>query len=65
MSYNNPEGWNIGPNDGGVFYSALAYLLGWKGPINETDDPYDDHSTNSTKGVPVVQVQDIAFILYV
>ena len=50
-------------SDGGNYYMALAYLLRWSGPINETDDPFSDISHSSpTKLKPVKHIQDALFI---
>jgi C1A family cysteine protease len=41
-------------NDGNMFMS-MAYLARWTGPINESDDPYDDEDAcgNSPTGLTV------------
>ena len=50
-------------SDGGNYYMALAYLLRWSGPINETDDPFSDISHSSpTKLKPVKHIQDALFV---
>ena len=48
--------------DGGDFYTAVAYLTRWSGPVNETDDPYESNSKSSKNISPVKHVQDIVFI---
>lgn len=49
--------------EGGDFYLSIAYLTRWSGPINETDDPYDDNSKISlTNLTPAKHVQDLIFI---
>ncbi len=48
--------WNIGGN---AFMSA-AYLTRWSGPVNETDDPYNDASGVSPTGLTTQKhVQEI------
>ena len=40
MSLNNGYTW--GQDTGGEYTMAMAYLLSWKGPVREEDDPYGD-----------------------
>ncbi|WP_394525092.1 lectin like domain-containing protein [Lacrimispora sp. JR3] len=40
MSLGN--GFSIPQEEGGEFTMSLAYLLSWKGPVLESDDPYGD-----------------------
>lgn len=42
------SGYNISPNAGGDTLMALGYLLSWKGPVYEWDDPYGDNLTDET-----------------
>lgn len=51
------SGYNISPNAGGDTLMALAYLLSWKGPVYEWDDPYGDGMTDETLE-PVKHVQE-------
>lgn len=45
-------------NDGGEYTMSMAYLLGWQGPVLESDDPYGDEI--SPVGVdPVKHVQEV------
>ncbi len=37
----NNAGFDIGPNDGGNYEMAMAYLTRWSGPVNESDDPFN------------------------
>lgn len=47
--------------DGGDFYMAVAYLSGWKGPVTEDQDPYNDGLTNPD--APVVKhLQEALFL---
>lgn len=52
---------NIGVESGGHYTMAMAYLLAWKGPVLETDDPYGDGKTNSELEA-VKHVQEIQWI---
>jgi parallel beta-helix repeat protein len=48
---------------GGFTLMSAAYLARWSGPVVETDDPYDPHSSVSPEGLPAVKhVQEILFI---
>ncbi|MDF2821723.1 MAG: uncharacterized protein K0R15_2164 [Clostridiales bacterium] len=54
MSQNT--GYNISQTTGGNNMMATAYLLSWKGPVREKDDPYGDGTT--TEGLKsVIHVQ--------
>ena len=44
MSMNH--GYSMELEEGGNYTMALSYLAGWKGPVYEEDDPYDDGVTN-------------------
>ncbi len=49
--------------EGGFTLMSAAYLARWSGPVTETDDPYNPHSSISPEGLPAVKhVQDIMFI---
>ena len=59
----NTAGWLWGACDGGNGTMATAYLARWSGPVNESDDPYNDSSTTSPPGLPVQKhYQDITLI---
>ena len=50
-------------SDGGNHFMSLAYLLRWSGPINETQDPYNDIGHASPSNLkPIRLVQDALFI---
>lgn len=52
---------NISQNDGGEYTMSMAYLLGWQGPVLESDDPYGDKI--SPAGLSAVKhVQEIQLI---
>lgn len=59
----NTHGYDLTPDDGGNQLMSTAYLVRWSGPVNESDDPYDDTSSYSPPGLPVSKhVQDVLFI---
>ena len=50
-------------DDGGNYVVALAYLLRWSGPVNESDDPFNAHSMDSPHNLtPVKILSDVAYI---
>ena len=54
LSYHH--GFQIGENTGGDFNMALAYLVSWKGPVTEEEDPYgDEYSPDDLKAAVHVQ----------
>lgn len=58
MIYNNALSDDI--QDGGEYIRAMAYLMSWKGPVLEKDDPYGDGKTNKNlKSVKHVQEAEI------
>lgn len=59
MSMNNS--YNLSQFDGGDYNIATAYLVSWKGPVFEKDDPYGDGVTNSNL-LPVKHVQEVQSI---
>lgn len=59
MSLNNGYTW--GQDTGGEYTMSMAYLLSWKGPVLEVDDPYGDGETN-TSLTAVKHVQEIQII---
>ena len=49
--------------DGGNHYMSLAYLLRWSGPVNESQDPFNDTSHNSRTFTNIVkQVEDVLYV---
>ena len=49
--------------EGGVTLMSAAYLTRWSGPVTETDDPYNPHSSVSPEGLPAAKhVQEVLFI---
>lgn len=56
-------GWAIDPNEGGGTPKTIAYWSRWSGPVNESDDPYDDKSIISPTNLTVVKhVQDVIYL---
>lgn len=59
MSFHN--GYNMSQAEGGKFNMSMAYLLSWKGPVYEEQDPYGDGM--SPDGLEsVFHVQEIQII---
>ena len=61
----NLAGFDNDPNDGGGdMYMAMAYLLRWAGPVNETDDPYlPPYPETSPSGLTVQKhVQNVTIL---
>lgn len=50
------------PNNGGNAEQMIAYLVGWYGPVTESDDPYVDYSTFSPNFDAAYHVQDVIFL---
>ena len=59
MIHNN--GFYDDGTEGGDFYMAVAYLAGWKGPVTEGQDPYNDGKTNPDAKV-VKHLQEALFL---
>ncbi len=55
------SGFGLEPEEGGDYIMALAYLSSWKGPVNETDDPYGDGESASSLSA-VKHVQEVRMI---
>lgn len=56
----NPS-FHLGQEDGGEYTMSMAYLLAWKGPVLEADDPYGDGV--SPEGLEAVKhVQEIQML---
>ncbi len=62
LNYESPDGFDL--DQGGTYDMALAYLSGWKGPVNESQDPYNDSSTYSPSENlnPDKHVQDVLIL---
>ena len=55
-------GWKMETNDGGYDEMAIGYLTSWLGPVNDTLDVYDDHSTLSPILNSEIHVQNVYYI---
>ena len=62
MGYYSVYGWSEETNNGGYNNMAIGYLTSWLGPVNESDDEYDDHSTLSPVLNSLFHIQNIAFL---
>lgn len=63
MGNYSEHGWILEPNSGGGTAKTLAYWSRWSGPVNESDDPYDDKSILSPTDLSVVKhVQDVVYL---
>lgn len=63
LSDRYPEGFDLDHDAGGNRYMSTAYLARWTGPVNESDDPYNDLSDYSPQGLPVQKhVQEMLFL---
>ncbi|MCM1986141.1 PGF-pre-PGF domain-containing protein [Methanococcoides seepicolus] len=63
LSNNYPEGFDRNSNGGGTSGMALAYLARWTGPVNESDEPYNDTSIYSNTSIPERKhVQEVLYL---
>lgn len=62
MSYYSIYGWSEDTNNGGYDGMAIGYLTSWLGPLNESDDEYDDHSVLSPLLNSLFHIQNIEFL---
>ena len=53
VSKSYPQGFDLTPDDGGNAFISTAYLSRWSGPVNESEDPYNELSTYSPSGLHV------------
>lgn len=62
MAFYSDYGRNIrAPNDGGDNDMPIAYLVSWLGPVNESDDEYDDLSSLSPVLDSLMHVQNVVY----
>ncbi|WP_405270263.1 C1 family peptidase [Methanobrevibacter sp.] len=55
-------GWQVDPNGGGIDEISIGYLVGWLGPINESNDSFDDYSALSPLLNSLVHVQNVVYL---
>lgn len=59
----NTHGFGLDPCQGGNRFMSTAYLARWSGPVDEKDDPYQPHATESPpQVVPRAHVQQVFFL---
>lgn len=58
----NLDGFDYGFDDGGFSIMATAYLVRWRGPVNEVNDPYPYPNGSPTGLSPVKHVQSVEII---
>ena len=59
ISLYSDYGWNMETNKGGFDTMALGYLTSWLGPVFESEDEFDDHSTLSPVLHSKFHIQDV------
>ncbi len=63
VSKSYPDGFDLTPYEGGNAFISTAYLSRWNGPIDESEDPYNDLSTYSPEGLSVQKhIQEVLFL---
>ena len=55
-------GWDEKTNEGGYPDMGLGYLLSWLGPVNDTDDIYNEQSVLSPVLSSLMHVQNVLFL---
>ena len=60
----NLHGWEYGPNVGGNYEMAAAYLLRWGGAVAETNDVYKMAMTVWTDSPPLVPTQHVQHVIW-
>ena len=55
-------GWKMDPNGGGYDKMGYGYLVGWLGPVNESDDVYSENSFLSPVLNSILHVQNVLFL---
>src|SRR5690606_15937937 len=58
-----PQGFDLTPSEGGNALISTAYLSRWSGPVDESQDPYNDSSVYSPTGLPVQRHVQEVFLL--
>ena len=62
MALYSDYGWSLDTNNGAYAFMPLNYLVSWMGPVNESDDEYDDKSTLSSILNSIYHIQNIKFL---
>lgn len=63
VSKSYSQGFDLTPDDGGNAFTSTAYLSRWNGPVNESEDPYNESSTYSPSGIQVQKhIQETLFL---
>ena len=62
MALFSDYGWYMFPNNGGYDKMGYGYLVGWLGPINESDDPYNIGTVLSPVFESMFHVQNVLFL---
>lgn len=60
--YSDYGRWYARTNEGGNNEMALGYLASWLGPVNDSDNPYNDHSLLSPILNSIVHVQNFIYL---
>ena len=55
-------GWQIDVNDGGYDDMGIGYLVGWLGPVLESEDPFDDKSALSPLLNSLTHIQNVVYL---
>ncbi len=55
-------GWQIDVNEGGYDDMGIGYLVGWLGPVLESEDSFDDMSTLSPLLNPLLHIQNVVYL---
>ena len=62
MAMYSDYGWDMETNEGGYLNMIYGYLASWLGPVNDSDDIYDDKSSLSQLMNSIAHVQNILFL---
>ena len=55
-------GWDIETNEGGYDSMPIGYLVGWLGPVHDSEDVFDDHGTLSPVLNSLMHVQNVVYL---
>ncbi len=63
LSSNYTDGFDRGASDVGNLIMSNAYLARWSGPVNNTDDPWNEKIFTSQTGLPIQKhVQNVIYL---